>query len=83
MADKPVLKVRIIDPNQVLFDGTADFVFAPTSKGMLGILPSHTPLFAELTPGTLELHGQQSTEFLIEAGIIRVHNDGVTILIGL
>jgi F-type H+-transporting ATPase subunit epsilon len=83
MADKPQVKVKIIDPNQILFEGAADYVMAPGKKGTLGILPGHTSMFAELVEGDLYLAGEHEQVFQIKSGILKVRSDEVTILIGI
>jgi F-type H+-transporting ATPase subunit epsilon len=80
----PLLKVRVINPNQIVFEGEADHVMAPGTKGMLGILPGHTPFFAEVVKGQLIItKDKKDQSFDIEAGFIKVRADDVTVLIGL
>jgi F-type H+-transporting ATPase subunit epsilon len=77
------LQVTVINPDQVVFEGEVDYILAPTPKGTVGILPNHTPMFAELRPGEVILHGKENTTYTIEAGLLKVRADVVTILIGL
>jgi len=83
MAEAKKLKVKIVNPEELVFEGEADMVFAPGIHGTLGIMPSHTPFYAELLPGEIELAGSEAKTFPLESGIIKVRNDEVTILIGL
>ena len=78
-----LLKVRIIDPKQILFEGEVSHLLVPSAKGMLGIFPSHTPLYAEITAGTIELSGSTTQTFEVKAGITKVRKDSVTLLIGI
>jgi F-type H+-transporting ATPase subunit epsilon len=77
------LKVRIIHPEKIVFEGEAEFVAAPGKYGSLGIMAQHTPLYAELVKGMVHVEGPQPQNLDIESGIIKVRNDEVTILIGL
>lgn len=77
------LQVKIIDPNSVLFEGEATYVLAPGVKNMLGIMPGHTPFFAELVAGDVFLAGEKEAIFPIKSGILKVRDDIVTILIGI
>ena len=77
------LRVRIIDPNKLVFEGEADYVMGPGKKGTLGIMPGHTPMFAELVKGDLYIAGSNEQVISIEAGILKVRGDDVTILIGI
>ena len=85
MADKGHLQVLVINPDDVVFDGEAEYVLAPTTKGTVGILPGHTPLFAEVTQGEIIIsHASGEDEkFSVDSGILKVRADTVTILIGL
>jgi F-type H+-transporting ATPase subunit epsilon len=78
-----MLKVKVIDPNKLVFEGEADYVIVPGPKGNLGIMPGHTPMFAELIKGDVYIAGANEQLFNIEAGILKVRADTVTILIGL
>ncbi|MEI6477503.1 MAG: hypothetical protein WCO52_00755 [bacterium] len=83
MADeKPKLTVKIINPDEILFEGTADYILAPGKETMLGLLPGHTPMFAELGKGELQVHSEKEENMAIESGILRIKNDIVTILVG-
>lgn len=77
------LKVKIIDPNKVVFDGEAEYVLAPGKKVTLGIMPGHTPMFAELGAGDLYVAGADEQVLQIDSGMLKVRGDEVTILIGL
>jgi F-type H+-transporting ATPase subunit epsilon len=77
------VRVKIIDPNKILFEGDADYVLVPGKKGSIGILPSHTPMFAELIAGDVYLAGSNEQVFPIQSGIMKVRGDEVLILVGL
>ncbi len=77
------LQVTVINPDEVLFEGEVEYILAPTPKGTVGILPNHTPMFAELRPGEVILHGTEEKKYTIDAGLLKVRADEVTILIGL
>ncbi|HSI20663.1 MAG TPA: hypothetical protein VLA04_03070 [Verrucomicrobiae bacterium] len=77
------LKVKIVDPNKVVFEGEAEYVMAPGKKGTLGLMPSHTPMFAELTKGDLYISKPNEQVMPIDSGILKIRGDEVIILIGL
>jgi F-type H+-transporting ATPase subunit epsilon len=77
------LKVKIINPQAIVFEGEATFLLAPGVHGMMGIFPGHTPLYAELVTGELTVEGTEKKSFPITKGIIRVRSDVVTLLIDL
>jgi F-type H+-transporting ATPase subunit epsilon len=83
MADKAHLHVKIIDPNKVVFEGETEYVMAPGKQGALGIMPNHTPMFAELVKGDLYIAYPSEQVIPIDSGILKVRGDDVIILIGL
>jgi F-type H+-transporting ATPase subunit epsilon len=78
-AEFPLI-VKIVHPDKILFEGTAKMVFAPGKKGMLGLMPDHTPMFAELIKGEIEIQSQKDEIVAIESGILRVRDNIITIL---
>jgi F-type H+-transporting ATPase subunit epsilon len=78
-----VLKIRLINPEEIVFDGEATYVLAPTKHGTIGIMPGHTPFYGELTKGDLIIFTTEEKTWPIEAGLLKVRADEVTILIGL
>jgi F-type H+-transporting ATPase subunit epsilon len=75
------LKVSVISPERVLFEGTARGVIAPAFDGEMGILPMHAPLMTLLGKGTLRLDtagGEQ--RFGVEGGFLQIIDDQVRIV---
>ncbi len=78
MAD---LKVSVISPERVLYEGTARGVIAPAFDGEVGILPMHAPLMTLLGRGTLRVDtagGEQ--RFTVDGGFLQVVDDTVRIV---
>lgn len=75
------LVVQVIHPDKILYRGKAEFILAPSRKGTLGIMPGHTPMFAELVRGDLYIGGEKEQLISLESGILKVRADEVTILI--
>ncbi len=58
MADESnSLRVRLVTPERILFDTTADAVELPAKNGYMEVLYGHAPLLAELGAGDVRLHG--------------------------
>lgn len=76
------LAVRLVTPDRVLFDATADAVELPSSSGYLEALYGHAPLLAELGAGEVRLHGGSAGEqrFFVAWGFAEVLPERVTIL---
>ena len=77
-----MLQVRVVAPEQIVFEGEASSVVAPAWDGKMGVLPKHAPLIAALGEGalTIDAPGGGSRQFNISGGLIRVENDDVIVL---
>lgn len=75
-----MLKVSVISPERVLFEGEAESVVAPAFDGEVGILTSHAPMMALLGRGTLRLSGGTSASFRVEGGFLQVADDQVRVV---
>jgi F-type H+-transporting ATPase subunit epsilon len=75
------LKVSVISPERVLFEGTARGVIAPAFDGEMGILPMHAPLMTLLGKGTLRLDTPEGEKhFGIEGGFLQIIDDQVRVV---
>lgn len=75
------LKVSVISPERVLYEGTARGVVAPAFDGEVGILPMHAPLMTLLGRGTLRVDTEQGEHrFTIEGGFLQVVDDAVRVV---
>jgi F-type H+-transporting ATPase subunit epsilon len=77
------IHVDVVSAEQSLFSGEVEFMVAPAAGGELGILPRHTPLLAQLKPGSvrLKLPGKAEEEVIyVSGGIVEVQPDVVTVL---
>lgn len=76
------LAVRLVTPDRVLVDATADAVELPSSAGYLEALYGHAPLLAELGAGEVRLHGGSAGDqrFFVAWGFAEVLPERVTIL---
>lgn len=76
------LRVRLVTPEQIFIDGTADAVELPSRSGYLEALYGHAPLLAELGAGEVRLHGGSVGEqrYFVAWGFVEVLPDRVTIL---
>jgi F-type H+-transporting ATPase subunit epsilon len=75
-----MLKVSVISPEAVLFQGETDSVVAPAYDGEIGILAGHAPLMALLGEGQLRLGTGSGTRFNISGGFMQVLNNDVRVV---
>jgi F-type H+-transporting ATPase subunit epsilon len=77
-----LLTVRLVTPDRILLDSTAEAVELPSMSGYLEALYGHAPLLAELGAGEVRLHGGSSDnqKFFVAWGFVEVLPERVTIL---
>jgi F-type H+-transporting ATPase subunit epsilon len=77
-----LLAVRLVTPDRVLVDATAEAVELPSASGYLEALYGAAPLLAELGAGEVRLHGGTSKDqkFFVAWGFVEVLPEQVTIL---
>jgi F-type H+-transporting ATPase subunit epsilon len=85
MAETPqsgLLAVRLVTPDRILLDATAEAVELPSMSGYLEALYGAAPLLAELGAGEVRLHGGTSGDqkFFVAWGFVEVLPERVTIL---
>ncbi len=76
------LKLEIVTPTGVIYDGVALEVTLPGSEGEFGVLPRHSSLSTLLKAGVIDvLREDKSIEsILINWGHVNVNEHGVTVL---
>jgi F-type H+-transporting ATPase subunit epsilon len=81
-ANSGLLTVRLVSPDRLLLDATAEAVELPSRSGYLEALYGAAPLLAELGAGEVRLHGGSSGEqkFFVAWGFVEVLPERVTIL---
>lgn len=76
------MKLFIISPEKVLFDGEAESVILPGKEGSLGVLDNHAPYITLLKEGTVEFNDKNNTrqQITIKGGVAEIRNNSLTIL---
>jgi F-type H+-transporting ATPase subunit epsilon len=77
-----LLAVRLVTPDRLLLDATAEAVELPSASGYMEALYGAAPLLAELGAGEVRLHGGTAGEqrFFVAWGFVEVLPERVTIL---
>ncbi|MEY2749416.1 MAG: hypothetical protein RLZZ168_1432 [Cyanobacteriota bacterium] len=76
------LTLRVLAPDQSVFDGSADEVILPSTTGQLGILPGHVSLLTALDFGVLRVReGNDWKAIALQGGFAEVESDEVTVLV--
>lgn len=76
------MKLEIVSPEGVLFEGEARSVSFPGIAGAFDVLPHHAPLIAALKAGTIrfEVNGKQQ-EQSIQSGFVEVKDDRLSVCV--
>ena len=76
------LTLRVLAPDQSVFDGTAQEVILPSTTGLVGILPGHISMVTALDIGVLRvLENGQWNSIALMGGFAEVEADDVTVLV--
>ncbi len=76
------MKLRVVTPAEVVFEGEAGSVVAPAWDGRVGILPGHAPFLTLLGSGSLEIDpgDPASRSFDLSGGVMKVEANEIMVL---
>ena len=76
------INLRVLAPDQSVFDGIADEVILPSTTGQVGILTGHVSMLTALDSGVLRLReGNTWTAIALSGGFAEVEANEVTVLV--
>ncbi len=76
------LTLRVLAPDQSVFDGTAEEVILPSTTGLVGILPGHISMVTALDIGVLRVLANGTwNSIALMGGFAEVESDDVTVLV--
>ena len=76
------LTLRVLAPDQSVFDGTAQEVILPSTTGLLGILPGHISMVTAIDVGVLRVLSNGSwNSIALMGGFAEVEANEVTVLV--
>lgn len=77
-----ILELKIVSPEKVLFDGTADSITLPGTKGSFTVLPEHAPIISSLQKGEIKIMTKGDARSLeIHGGFVEVKQDVVSVCV--
>ena len=81
-ASQHFLRLEVVSPDGLVFEGDVAMVIVPAAYGELGILPRHAPLVASLSIGEIRIKTLDGAwiEVAVAEGFVKVQNDKVIIL---
>jgi F-type H+-transporting ATPase subunit epsilon len=75
------MHLKIVTPEEVIFDDEVDMVSASTPDGEIGILPHHANLMTKITPGELRIKDGNKTQVLATGGgLLQIIDNTVSII---
>ncbi|MGH8985721.1 MAG: F0F1 ATP synthase subunit epsilon [Acidimicrobiia bacterium] len=81
------LRVELVAPESVLYEGEADMVVCRTTDGEIAFLPGHAPFLGALGVGEVRVllpgggtSGAGEEAFSVDGGFVEVADDKVTVL---
>jgi F-type H+-transporting ATPase subunit epsilon len=75
------MRVEILSPDKLIFEGEADSIQLPGMDGSFGILNNHAPIVASLKDGKVIIKNNGSKqEFDVKGGVVEVLKNKVIVL---
>lgn len=76
------MKLEIISPDGLLFEGEAEEVSFPGISGSFDVLPYHAPLIAALGTGVIRFRsGKEVKQKTIQSGFVEVKQNSISVCI--
>ena len=76
------LKLKIISPEKVEFEGNVESVLVPGTKGSFEILKDHASIISSLQPGVVEyVNGDGRNSLNITGGFVEVQKNVVSLCV--
>lgn len=80
MADNK-LKIQVVSPDRMFYEGEADMLELKTTEGEIGILAGHIPMTSILAPGIMRIiEGSEVKEAAVHDGFLEILPDKVIVL---
>nr|QCI07905.1 ATP synthase CF1 subunit epsilon [Pleonosporium borreri] len=76
------LKIRVIAPDNIVWDADAEEIILPSSTGQIGILTNHIPLLTAIDIGVMRVRKNKDWQpIILLGGFAEVESNKVTILV--
>ena len=76
------LTLRVLAPDQSVFDDTADEIILPSTTGLLGVLPGHISMVTAIDYGVLRVFKNGNWDSIaLTGGFAEVESNEVTVLV--
>ena len=76
------VNLSILTPEELLFEGQAEWLQVPLEDGLVGIWPGHSPMVGAIGSGTLSFQaGGETREMPVSGGILRLSVERCAVLL--
>ena len=76
------ISLKVLAPNQNVFEGEAEEVILPSTTGQIGVLPGHISLVTSIDIGVLRLRMNSKWESIaLMGGFAEIESDQVIVLV--
>lgn len=75
------MKLRIVSPEKVVFDGEVSSVIVPGTVGQFEILEGHAPIISSLEIGTVSYTSDERHELQVKGGFVSVQRNQVNVCV--
>ncbi|MCK9161905.1 MAG: F0F1 ATP synthase subunit epsilon [Arcobacter butzleri] len=76
------MKLSIVTPNGLIFEGDIKSVTLPGKEGEFGVLPGHASLVSTLSVGVIVIEGKNTTDAIaVNWGHVKVNESSVDVLV--
>ncbi|PIZ75518.1 ATP synthase F1 subunit epsilon [Candidatus Peregrinibacteria bacterium CG_4_10_14_0_2_um_filter_38_24] len=75
------IKLKIVTPEKVLYEGMVESVSFPTTEGEITVLPHHIPIISAVKAGELKIKVSGKEDFFhVTRGVLEVTGEMMTLL---
>lgn len=77
-----MLKLRIVSPEKVVYDGPVESLKVPGTLGSFEVLDNHAPIISSLTNGVVEYKNNEGVQTInVEGGFVEVKKNEVSLCV--
>lgn len=76
-----MLKISVVSPSGIIFEGDARYVVVSGNNGQLGILKNHVPVVVPITRGFVKVEQEGTTTYVVIANGVLEQSDNVITVI--
>jgi F-type H+-transporting ATPase subunit epsilon len=76
-----MMKVTVVSPSGVIFDGEARYILVSGNDGQLGILRNHVPVVVPITKGFVKVEQDETETLIVIANGVLEQSDNIVTVI--